>query len=164
MKQGLVVYGVRDMVEYNAIIRLGSGTLNVHFRHGSFSGLGSNSAEYRTDDPAIQFAIEQSEYFKSGRITILSDKRCEAHSHSGQCHEGGTASEAEQSREEMSEPSGSEDEASEGLTEIEVATREDAKQYLVDKFGIKASALRSKDAIHEQARGQGIRFVGASDL
>lgn len=154
------------MVEYNAIIRLGSGALNVPFRHGSFSGFGAVSAEYRTSDPAVQFAIEQSEHFRSGRIFILSDKRVELSTATEETDtsEVSDSSDVSDNADASDRPDSTPPSDGAELVEMQIASREDAKQYLVDSFGIKASALRSKEAIHSAAAEHGIRFVGASDL
>ena len=45
-------------------------------------------------------------------------------------------------------------------SKVEVPSAEDAKEYLIDKFGISRTKLRSIAAIKEVAASKGIEFIG----
>jgi hypothetical protein len=55
----------------------------------------------------------------------------------------------------MAEPKKKVDES-----KVEVSSAEDAKEYLIDKFGISRTKLRSIAAIKEMAASKGIEFIG----
>ncbi len=61
------VYGIRGMVEYNALI---DPTLRVLFTNGVISTHGITPATYTTSNTGIQKSIENSVLFRSGRIKI----------------------------------------------------------------------------------------------
>lgn len=151
MGTGLVVYGVDGMMEWNAIIPAGTARVNIPFKHGSYDGRGVSAATFRTSDPFFQAVIEHSDYYASGKIFIISDHREVV---SGQESVGS---------DQYEEVSGQESEG-ESLTEVEVSSREDAKQYMIAHFGFSASSLKSKASILAAAKANGVLFVGADDL
>lgn len=61
-------YGVLGLMEWNALIPVGRSTLRVHFSGGTVTGFGVTPAKFTTDNPAVQLLIEQSHWFRSGRI------------------------------------------------------------------------------------------------
>lgn len=67
-------YGVRNLVEWQAIIPAGRGKLIVHFDGGSITAYGVTPATYKTDNPAHQAIIETSKHFRTGRIFLV---KCE---------------------------------------------------------------------------------------
>ena len=64
-------YGVRNLVEWQANIPVGKGRLIVHFTGGSITAYGVTPAVYKTDNPIHQAIIENSGYFRSGRIFLM---------------------------------------------------------------------------------------------
>lgn len=58
-------------MDWVAQIKAGAATLKVHFTGGTLTVYGVTPAEYTTDNPFVQRVIEQSKYFKEGRITLL---------------------------------------------------------------------------------------------
>ena len=64
-------YGVRNLVEWQAILPAGRGKLIVHFTGGSITAYGVTPATYRTDNPAQQAIIETSKHFRTGRIILV---------------------------------------------------------------------------------------------
>ena len=64
-------YGVRNLVEWQAIIPAGRGKLIVHFTGGSITAYGVTPATYKTENPAQQAIIETSKHFRSGRIFLV---------------------------------------------------------------------------------------------
>lgn len=61
-------YGVRDMVEWTVVIHAGNCSVTVRFTGGSFNGYGTTPALFTTRNRAVQKIIEESEYFRNGRI------------------------------------------------------------------------------------------------
>ncbi len=58
-------------MDWVAQIKAGAATVKVHFTGGALTVYGVTPAEYTTTSPFIQEVIEQSKYFKEGRITLL---------------------------------------------------------------------------------------------
>lgn len=65
-------YGVEGLVDWKAQISAGRAKVIVHFAGGALTRFGVTPAEFTTKDAFIQRVIEDSGYFKSGRIRILS--------------------------------------------------------------------------------------------
>lgn len=65
------VYGVEGMVEWNALIPAGGSTVRVHFEGGTVTGYGVTPATFATESPAVARLIEDSHWFKSGRIRLI---------------------------------------------------------------------------------------------
>ena len=66
-----ITYGAPRLVDWVAQIKAGAATVRVHFTGGALTSYGVTPAEYTTANPFIQKVIEQSKYFKEGRITKL---------------------------------------------------------------------------------------------
>ncbi len=66
-----ITYGAPRLVDWVAQIKAGAATVRVHFTGGALTSYGVTPAEYTTANPFIQKVIEQSTYFKEGRITLL---------------------------------------------------------------------------------------------
>lgn len=66
-----ITYGAPRLVDWVAQIKVGSATLRIHFTGGALTSYGITPAEYTTANPFIQRVIEQSNYFKEGRIIHL---------------------------------------------------------------------------------------------
>lgn len=64
-------YGAPRLVDWVAQIKAGAATVRVHFTGGALTSYGVTPAEYTTDSPFIQKVIEQSRYYKEGRIILL---------------------------------------------------------------------------------------------
>lgn len=71
MKKRRITYGVRGMMEYQALIPVGKATLRILFTDGSMNSLGAHPAKFTTDNFMVQHAIENSSDFRRGRIQIL---------------------------------------------------------------------------------------------
>ena len=68
-------YGVLGMMEWNALIPAGKGTIRVHFTGGTVTGYGTTPATFTTSNPAVVHLIEHSHWFRSGKIKLLSSIR-----------------------------------------------------------------------------------------
>lgn len=66
-----ITYGAPRLVDWVAQIKAGAATVRVHFTGGALTSYGVTPAEYTTTNPFIQKVIEQSCYFKEGRIILL---------------------------------------------------------------------------------------------
>lgn len=66
-----VTYGAPRYMDWVAQIKAGAATVKVHFTGGALTVYGVTHAEYTTTNPFIQKVIEQSKYFKEGRIVLL---------------------------------------------------------------------------------------------
>ncbi|MDE6717464.1 MAG: hypothetical protein K2J70_04645 [Muribaculaceae bacterium] len=65
-------YGVRGMMEWVALIPSGRNIVRVRFTGGSLSGYGVVPACFTTDNPVVMRLIENSGYFRRGKIIRLS--------------------------------------------------------------------------------------------
>lgn len=66
-----ITYGAPRLVDWVAQIKVGAASVRVHFTGGALTSYGVTPAEYTTSNPFIQKVIENSPYFKEGRIIIL---------------------------------------------------------------------------------------------
>lgn len=71
MKAKKKTYGVQGYMEWQALIRCGKATVTVHFSGGSLTGYGVTPAEFTTENPMTQAIIENSDYFKKGKIFLI---------------------------------------------------------------------------------------------
>ena len=71
MKAKKKTYGVQGYMEWQALIRCGKATVTVHFSGGSLTGYGVTPAEFTTENPMTQTIIENSDYFKKGKIFLM---------------------------------------------------------------------------------------------
>lgn len=58
-------------MEWNALIPVGRSTLRVRFSGGSATGYGVSPATFATDNRAVQRVIEESSFFRNGKIYVL---------------------------------------------------------------------------------------------
>lgn len=70
-------YGVYNLIEWHALLRMGKASVKVPFSGGSITTQGITPATYTTSDPVIQFAIESSPEFKSGKIKVVRRNKLE---------------------------------------------------------------------------------------
>ncbi len=117
MKQ--VTYGVADLIDWKARIPVGKAAMSVHFTGGALTKYGVTPAEFTTTDHFTQRVIEDSEYFRSGRITVLRSI--------------GTA--------DVRQPS-PDVSAAVPAAGVEVACLEDAIEYLRSRFAVPSHRVR----------------------
>ena len=147
---------------------------------------GVTPAEYTTSNSFVQKVIEQSQYFKEGRIVILrgshdSDTKSAYKSKKAVSKDTVTApaqitSEStlinsgnhsdvppgETTATETVDESGHADSPApdSSATEIEVSCLQDAQAYLKEHFGIATYKVRTQPTVQAAAAEHGIRFVG----
>ena len=107
-------YGVQGYMEWQALIRCGKATVTVHFSGGSLTGYGVTPAEFTTENPMTQAIIENSDYFKKGKIFLMREiegtgkfkefVKCQ-HANEGN-HKGGQAATASAIAETALNPNG----------------------------------------------------------
>lgn len=153
MKQ--VTYGVVDLIDWNARIAVGKACMSVHFTGGAITKYGVTPAEFTTTDPFTQRVIEDSEYFRSGRITVLrSVGRPDAHPLSRRegieaqrAYAGAVMEIAEEN------PAGAPE------REVRAACLEDAIEYLRANFAVPSYRVRNMALAQEIGSSHGVRFV-----
>lgn len=64
-------YGVYNLIEWQAILRMGRAVVRIPFTGGSITTQGVTPATYTTSDPIIQYAIERSPEYHSGKIKMI---------------------------------------------------------------------------------------------
>lgn len=197
-------YGVQGYMEWQALIRCGKATVTVHFSGGSLTGYGVTPAEFTTENPMTQAIIENSDYFKKGKIILMREVEGTGkfkefvkgqHANEGN-HKGGQAATASAIAETSLNPNGApktetpaadatgtvadadenpSDEVdvveggidpaegtvtADGKRIVEVTDIDDARDYLVDEYGIARSSLRSNVSVFRAAEEHNIVFKG----
>ncbi len=146
----LKVYGAPGLQEWTLV--LGNGPrLHLHFEHGSQNAFGASPAEYRTENKFFQTIIEQSNYFKEGRIVLLDEVVLE-----GEEENDSSVSSVAESEEPASE---SQEEAQPKLAmKMSFPSVDDAREYAVEKLGVAASSVRSRAALEKTLADAGLVF------
>lgn len=145
----LKVYGAPGLQEWTLV--LGNGPrLHLHFEHGSQNAFGASPAEYRTENKFFQTIIEQSNYFKEGRIVLLDEVVLEGE------EDDNAVSPVAESEEPASE---AQEEAQPKLAMRMVFTSvDDAREYAVEKLGVSATSVRARAALEKTLADAGVVF------
>ena len=122
--------------EASTIVAITVQTGKFH-RRVSFTQLSNGKSYFITDSEALQQAIENHPFFKSGLIRLKAE----------------TANVPSAKTEETNELEVPE------LRKITVAGQSDAVDYLTENFGISRTKLRSQKAIAEAGAVHGVEFV-----
>lgn len=134
------------MSEWKIILPVAGRIINIYFEGGTDSGTGIRPATFTTQNEIIQFALENSLHFKSGRVRLIDEMDIE---------------EPKTEADETQETSIDNEDATGNFTEIEVGSLEEAVDYLVSNFDdAKKQQLRSKAAAKAFAETKGVRFTG----
>lgn len=145
----LKVYGAPGLQEWTLV--LGNGPrLHLHFEHGSQNAFGASPAEYRTENKFFQTIIEQSNYFKEGRIVLLDE----------------VVLEEEENDSSVSSVAEREEQASEAQEEVQprlamkmvFTSVDDAREYAVEKLGVSATSVRARAALEKTLADTGLVF------
>lgn len=141
------VYGVYNMSEWKIILPVAGRIINIYFEGGTDSGTGIRPATFTTQNEIIQFALENSLHFKSGRVRLIDEMDIEE-----------PKTETEEAQETSTD---NEEDVADNFTKVEVGSLEEAVDYLVSNFDdANKQQLRSKKAANAFAETKGIRFVG----
>ena len=138
-----ITYGVRGLLEFHAMIKIGNSTLHIPFTGGTLSAYGINPAAYSTDNKFYQYAIEHSNYYRNGKIFKVSEYGKD--DEPAPVAEGGEQSPAETTED--------------GTKVVKVSGYDEAREYLMDNYGYTVSRVRSKKNIDEAATANKIKFV-----
>lgn len=148
--KSLKVYGAPGLLEWNVCLGDSGVRLHLHFDHGSQSAFGASPAEYRTDSKFNQTIIEQSSYFKEGRIVLLDEVVLEEEENDS------SVSSFAESEEQASE---AQEEAQPKLAmKMSFPSVDDAREYAVEKLGVAASSVRSRAALEKALADAGVVF------
>ncbi len=127
-----VTYAAFGYIDWVARIPLGKARMTVRFTGGTLSKYGSTPAEFTTSDSFTQEAIENSEYFRKGKIKILRSCGCHEIRH--------PTAKSQPEQEEVS------------------LTIDDAIFMLGSRFSIPSARIRTPEAAIAIAAQHGIRL------
>jgi hypothetical protein len=134
-----VTYEIRGQIERSCYFRVGKALLRVDFTGGSINSAGMTPANYVTDNPLYQKAIEESEQFRNGEIVIGATEKIEE-----KVAEANAASAEANSKKEVIV----------GVTNVQ-----QARSILMgEPYKIPLSELQNKVAIRAKADELGISF------
>ena len=156
------IYGVDNLIDWTVSIKAGNATMRVHFTGGATTARGIVPATYATADPVKQAIIEKSHYFKTGQIRVVQVIEVPDDSAAIARKERKAARIAAKAAAPVEEPvqsANTEKQAGVEKQQVKVSSVEDAKDYLVDKFGIASSKLRTRAACIAAGEENGIEFV-----
>ncbi|MCD8266127.1 MAG: hypothetical protein LUC33_03125 [Prevotellaceae bacterium] len=156
------IYGIKGMVERSLSIPCGGASLQVSFTGGSANPALSCSAKYKTDNAVYQAMIENSDYFRRGYIRLLGtitrnggDGKASPKAVKTRVTPVSASRVAETA---ASAAPGASPKAARARVEVSDIEGE-GKKYLVEKFGEKASDMRSLRQIVERAARHNVEFV-----
>ena len=185
MKKTKTTYGVYNLIEWHAILRMGKATVKVPFTGGSITKQGVTPATFTTDNPVTQFAIERSPEFLNGKIKIVrrvnlngvveierNSPKVVTNDHKatptaettdspvledkGEDENGSETSVATSNNDTEVE---SNSESASALTPVEFSCNDDAKDYLEQTFGLVRSKLRNREDIVAAGKAQGVEIM-----
>lgn len=181
MKKTKTTYGVYNIIEWHALLRLGKATVKVHFSGGSITTQGVTPATFTTEDPVIQFAIERSPEFRNGKIKVvrratLNDVvkiECNVPKAINSVPSPNpvpipteaTAAPVVESEKTPDTEADNKAEAEDNiktaptLTQVEFSCNDDAKDYLEQTFGFVRSKLRNRDDIVAAGKTNGVEII-----
>lgn len=132
-----ITYEIHGQVERNSFFRVGNALIRVEFTGGMVNSTGVYPAQYTTDNPLFQQAIENSAAFRSGEI-----KRGKVDKLTGD--------------DEPAEPVNS---APEGEVFTEVSNLQQARAVLMaEPYCCSLSDLQNKAAVKVAAAQKGVSF------
>lgn len=134
-----ITYEIHGQIERNSYFRIGKALMRIEFTGGAINSTGVYPAQYTTDNPLFQRAIENSEAFRSGeikrgRVDIIGDSNPEAKDKNG----------------------GDNDAVS---VVSEVTNMQQARAYLMAApYNCALSELQNKNAVKSMAQSKGVSF------
>lgn len=148
-------------MEYQTVVKIGHSRVKVHFADGTVSAMGVNPATFTTDNIMVQIAIEGSAEYKRGlikrlKVVELNDELIVERN--SVASEPTAIASTDVAEAEPAALSAAEEQET-ALQVLEFTCNDDAKDYLVDKFGVESSRLRTRAAIIEVGRNHGVEIV-----
>lgn len=122
------------MVEWQTSVFLGSTPIRINFTGGCISTRGIDPATFKTSDPLVQLAIENSHFFKKEKIKLVTEEKTEE----------------EVIKEENID--------NDGNVYPDVKTLVSAREILRSKYGVDLSELQNKDSVISKAESLGVKF------
>ncbi|MBQ8694312.1 MAG: hypothetical protein IJ513_01575 [Bacteroidaceae bacterium] len=133
-----ITYEIHGQIERNSYFRIGKALMRIEFTGGAINSTGVYPAQYTTDNPLFQRAIENSEAFRSGeikrgRVDIIGDSEPEAKDDNG---------------------------GNDALSVVsEVTNMQQARAYLMAApYNCALSELQNKNAVKSMAQSKGVSF------
>lgn len=176
-----ITYLAPNLMDWVAQIKAGAANVKVHFTGGALTSYGVTPAEYTTANPFIQKVIENSIYYREGRIQIgrrvgipdtekpkakpgkpsaptptPADKPADASKTEAPILKPTAIGEGATDNENEGT-----EEAAKNRTIVEVTCLQDAQGYLQEHFGISSYKVRSYVTAQKAAEEHGVLFVGA---
>lgn len=133
-----ITYEIHGQIERNSYFRIGKALVRIDFTGGAINSTGIYPAQYTTDNPLFQRAIENSDAFrcgeiKRGRVEVIDD--------------GGESTVA------VTEPEAKCDVAA------DVTNMQQARAYLMaEPYNCSLSQLQNKNAIKSVAKANSVSF------
>lgn len=142
-------YGATGLMEWMCSIAVGGASFSFPFTGGMLNGYGMTPATYVTSNPVYQRIIEDSGYFRSGKIRLLSSSGAEAEPG----RPGKAAEEPVPVEASTAEPAG-------GTVEYaEVKNSQQAKAVLMGQpYRVALPELSNKESILRKAKELGVAF------
>lgn len=164
--------------------------MRVHFTGGALTSYGVTPAEFTTSNPFIQKVIENSSYFKEGRIIVqrraaIEESQKPAPKAKPKAQPAFQSTPAQQPKaeetvvdtpapapvpveteaEEAAEPDAAaeapaEESEATGITKVPVTCLPDAQAYIQENFNISSYKVRSCEIAQKIAAEHGIQFTG----
>ncbi|MCI6671851.1 MAG: hypothetical protein MSG77_04860 [Prevotella sp.] len=189
MKKQNIIYGVAGMLEYQALIKVGSAKMKIPFTNGSSNEAGRTPATFSTSNTVIQLAIENSKEFKAGLISrvhvaktdedvyiesehvaLQGDEVADTHTPADETGNNEVPAEDEQGadtpdkaeQEQATEETSAMQPVEETINTVtrkEFACNDDAKDFFETEFGVKRSTLRNRADIIACGKSNGIDVV-----
>lgn len=156
-------YGVLGMMDWIASIPCGKATIKVPFGGGSLNGYGTVPASYCTKDVVIQHAIENSDYFKKGKIKLLKEYEIVCDTAPRSLVDDVTKKDSVVKTakfEDELDVSNNVQPKEDSSKHVEVTDIDEARDYLVEKCGVQRSTIRSAINVFRTADELGIVFDG----
>ena len=133
-----ITYEIHGQIERNSYFRIGKALMRIEFTGGAINSTGVYPAQYTTDNPLFQRAIENSEAFRCGEI-----KR-------------GRVEELD-SGEQPASPVA--DEGAADTVESEVTNMQQARAFLMAApYNCTLAELQNKGAVRSAAQSKGVSF------
>lgn len=151
-------YGIYGLNEWHGKVKAGSIEVQVSFKGGTASPSGAQPAYFMTKDPITQFVIENSKEFKKGFIVLVMQQELPG-VHPRMAVSKQAAAPAEKPVQSAGTDGQAAADAGGEKAQVKVSSVEDAKDYLVDKFGIAGSKLRTRAACIAAGEENGIEFI-----
>lgn len=139
------IYGCIGLMEWVVNIPIGKAYTRIEFSGGFPTAYGIAPAEFITTNPILQHAIENSKFFREGRIKLLK-----------------TYPDASDKSVVASAPKDVNGDSTEESIEVEVSSLAEAAAYLKEHYGVAVSKVRSRAEAVSMGKMYNVKFVGLS--